>query len=315
MTRRVLKNPILRRVPLVALLAVFCAPAYATVTASPGDVNFGKSIVGSATGPIQVVLSNSNKASVKIEDVSTSLSQFSYLGPSVPVSLAPGASLTVLVTFKPSAAHSFRGQLVFARANGSPIRVLLTGTGVSNQPPISNAGVPSGSSGSNSSGATSPASGSSGAGSSVTTSSANSLPVGTSTNTSGSSFPEEAAAIAAHLNVARMSQIGQRADGNPQMTFRADAIAHDGHALFAVRQQPVIVRQHDAGDGLADRFHGFFPLPLARTGLKLECLKREQTFHDILHSAPIITQPPGRWTAKNNRLNPRRSCRKSRNRP
>jgi hypothetical protein len=32
--------------------------------------------------------------------------------------------------------------------------------------------------------------------------------------------------------------------------------------------------------------------------LKLECLKCEQVFHDILHSAPRITQPACRWTAQ-----------------
>jgi hypothetical protein len=92
-----------------------------------------------------------------------------------------------------------------------------------------------------------------------------------------------AAAIAARPDVALLGQSGQRADGNADMALRANAIAHDSHALFALRHQPVVMRQDLAGNAFAECFDGSFPVPLRRTGLKLECLKREQIFHGTLH--------------------------------
>jgi hypothetical protein len=98
--------------------------------------------------------------------------------------------------------------------------------------------------------------------------------------------------IAAHLNVGLMSQVGQRADGNANMTLRAYAIAHDGDTLFAVREQPVVMRQNGRGDGLPDRFHDSFPVALIRSGLQLDCLKGKKIFHDILHIGIVIIRSP-----------------------
>jgi Zn-dependent protease len=92
-----------------------------------------------------------------------------------------------------------------------------------------------------------------------------------------------AATIAACPDIALLGQTGQRADGQANMTFTADAIPHDGHALLALRHQPVIAGQDGFRDGLAQSFDAPLAVPLTRTRLKLECLKGEQVFHDILH--------------------------------
>ena len=126
------KEKILNAAILVVLLFVFGTPAHANMTASPTSVNFGNQAVGTTSAPTQVTVTVPNKRRWGIQVVSASLSpvQFSYSGPSLPITLYRGQSATVSVTFAPTAAQAYIGTLVFTLGNGSTIAVTMTGTGV-----------------------------------------------------------------------------------------------------------------------------------------------------------------------------------------
>jgi hypothetical protein len=113
----------------MAILFAFGTAAHANIKVSPSSVNFGNESVGSTSGSHTVTITNDNRHSTTISSVSSSVAQFSYSGPSLPVNLNPGQSLTGSVTFKPSAAQTYSGTLTFKRSNGSTTSVALSGTG------------------------------------------------------------------------------------------------------------------------------------------------------------------------------------------
>jgi hypothetical protein len=114
----------------MAIVVAFATAAHAHVRARPSFVNFGSESVGSTSASHTVTITNDNSHSVTISSVSDSVAQFSYSGPSLPINLNPGQSLTGTVTFKPSAAQAYSGTLEFKRSTGSTIWVALRGTGI-----------------------------------------------------------------------------------------------------------------------------------------------------------------------------------------
>jgi IPT/TIG domain/Abnormal spindle-like microcephaly-assoc'd, ASPM-SPD-2-Hydin/Immunoglobulin I-set domain len=97
---------------------------------------FGNDPVGNTSAPMTLTLTNNTNRNITISSVSVSVNQFSYSGLSLPKTLASGQGFTVSVTFKPSAAQTYSGTMVFTRANGSTITVSLSGAGTqTSQPP------------------------------------------------------------------------------------------------------------------------------------------------------------------------------------
>jgi hypothetical protein len=102
---------------------------------SAADVAFGSSNVG---GPYtaNLVVSNpgsSSNLSISAINVAGLASPFGITLPSLPATVAPGASVSIPVTFTPSASGSFSGTVVFTHnAAGSPTTVNVTGTAVAN---------------------------------------------------------------------------------------------------------------------------------------------------------------------------------------
>ena len=125
-----IRNNVQTVVAAMAIMVAFATAAHAHVRARPSFVNFGSESVGSTSASHTVTITNDNSHSVTISSVSDSVSQFSYSGPSLPISLNPGQSLTGTVTFKPSAAQAYSGTLEFKRSTGSTIWVALRGTGI-----------------------------------------------------------------------------------------------------------------------------------------------------------------------------------------
>ena len=113
----------------MTLLLAFGTVAHAKVRVSPSSINFGSESLGSTSAPRAVTITNDDKHSITISSASTSAAQFSFAGPTLPVTLSPGQSLTGSVTFKPSAAQGYTGTLVFGRSNGWTASVALSGTG------------------------------------------------------------------------------------------------------------------------------------------------------------------------------------------
>jgi hypothetical protein len=115
---------------LFALIFTMGATARATVSVNPNLINFGNQVVGSSGRPIAVTLTNGSREKIRIVSVSASLKQFVYSGPSLPVTLNQGQSLTVSVTFAPTAAQAYQATLTFSRGNGELLTAKLIGTGV-----------------------------------------------------------------------------------------------------------------------------------------------------------------------------------------
>jgi hypothetical protein len=109
----------------VALAGEGVAPA---VFLSVNSLVFGSQKVGTTSGPQIVTLTNSGSAALSISGIAATGDFLAT--PSCPASLAPGASCTISVTFKPSATGGRFGILdITDNAPDSPQDVDLSGTG------------------------------------------------------------------------------------------------------------------------------------------------------------------------------------------
>src|SRR5580700_2375640 len=90
----------LRLVPLIATTCfIGWTTAYADVTVTPSALNFGTAVVNNNAAPLLLTLSNNGPRSVKIVSASSSLSEFVMTGPTMPIDLSDGESVTFLVNF------------------------------------------------------------------------------------------------------------------------------------------------------------------------------------------------------------------------
>ncbi|MEY9877787.1 parallel beta-helix repeat protein [Streptacidiphilus sp. MAP12-33] len=114
--------------------------------ANPGSLSFARTVVGSSAATQTVTLTNSGTSSATVSNVATT-GDFSQSNTCS--TLAVGASCTVTVGFKPTAAGSRTGTLtVTSNANNSPTSVGLTGTAIDSTTNIA-AGQPASASSSN----------------------------------------------------------------------------------------------------------------------------------------------------------------------
>jgi hypothetical protein len=95
------------------------------LTATPSSVSFGSQTVGS-TSTLPLVLTNTRKSAVSINALQTSGATFSITGPSLPLSLPAGQSVTFNVAFTPPSAATDAGSIF---VQGPGLIVPLTGTG------------------------------------------------------------------------------------------------------------------------------------------------------------------------------------------
>ncbi|HXP79848.1 MAG TPA: choice-of-anchor D domain-containing protein [Verrucomicrobiae bacterium] len=128
---REIRNKIQAVAAAITILLAFGTVAHANVRVSPSSVSFGSESVGSTSASHAVTITNENRHSITISSIFSSAAQFSFSGPSLPVSLNPGQSLTGSVSFKPSAEQAYSGSLEFKRSNGSTNSIALSGTGTS----------------------------------------------------------------------------------------------------------------------------------------------------------------------------------------
>jgi len=102
------------------------------LSASSTSLAFGVVTVGSVSAPQTVTLTNSGTASLTLTSIATTanFTQTSTCALS-PNALGPGSSCTITVKFAPAQAGSLTGTLTVAsNAPGSPLTVILAGTGV-----------------------------------------------------------------------------------------------------------------------------------------------------------------------------------------
>lgn len=102
------------------------------VSASPANLSFGKKVVGTST-TLPIVLTNTHSHAQTLSGIQTLGSEFSVSGPSFPLSLGAGQSVTLKVTFAPTNA-GLSGGNVFV--SGPALNLPLQGTGTSTSGPL-----------------------------------------------------------------------------------------------------------------------------------------------------------------------------------
>jgi len=117
----------------VALNGSAVAASY-TMSLSPSSVNFGNVNAGSNTTQT-VQLSNTGNSSVTVTRVAASGAGISVGGLGAPVTLAPSKSVTLTVTFAPTAAGATAGSVTVTNNDGVSAVAAVTGTQV--QPGLS----------------------------------------------------------------------------------------------------------------------------------------------------------------------------------
>lgn len=96
------------------------------LTATPSSLSFGSVAVGASTS-LSVVLTNSRPWKEKLAGFQkTGNSNFTVSGPSMPMVLSPGQSVTVSVTFAPQSAGTTGGNLF---VSGADLNIPFSGTG------------------------------------------------------------------------------------------------------------------------------------------------------------------------------------------
>jgi Abnormal spindle-like microcephaly-assoc'd, ASPM-SPD-2-Hydin len=97
-------------------------------------VDFGSVTVGTSK-IVTAVVTNNGTASVTVSSAVSSASQFSVNQPTLPTTIAVGQSVTLSVSFTPTAPGSVAGTLTISSdAVDSPVTVSLSGNGVSGSP-------------------------------------------------------------------------------------------------------------------------------------------------------------------------------------
>lgn len=120
-------------------------PLLLPVVISPASLDFGTQLVGAATAPQTVTLTNNNATALAITSIAVvatappaAATDFAIApGGTCGASLASGASCTVNVTFTPSVASAELAKLVFTDVDpSSPQFATLTGTGTNSAPVV-----------------------------------------------------------------------------------------------------------------------------------------------------------------------------------
>jgi hypothetical protein len=103
--------------------------SFSTLNVSFGNVNDGSSATQSET------ITNTGNSDVQISQIAASGTGYSLTGANVPVALSPSQTLTFNIVFSPTTAGSATGSVVVtSNANGSPVTIALSGTGVQATP-------------------------------------------------------------------------------------------------------------------------------------------------------------------------------------
>jgi hypothetical protein len=109
-------------------------PSTTTSTLTPSSATFNSTVIGNTSPSVQFVLTNTGNTTIGdiLFSVTTGFSATPLCG-AQPVTLAPGASCDINVSFSPTTAGSNTGKLtVQSTSSSSPLTASLTGTGISN---------------------------------------------------------------------------------------------------------------------------------------------------------------------------------------
>jgi hypothetical protein len=101
------------------------------LSVTPAAVGFGSVVSGSSSAAQSVQLTNSGSASLTVSSAAISGAGFKLSGPTFPLTLTPGQSGTLNVSYAPSGAGAATGAIsIVSSAPNSPATVTLSATGV-----------------------------------------------------------------------------------------------------------------------------------------------------------------------------------------
>ncbi len=101
------------------------------LSVTPSAIGFGNETVGSTSASRSVTISNQGQLGLSVSQVSIVPSEFKLSGPTPPITIPPGSSVTYNVAFAPDAAQAFSGSvLVTSNASNGIGKASLSGTGV-----------------------------------------------------------------------------------------------------------------------------------------------------------------------------------------
>lgn len=107
-------------------------PQQTTLSLNTTTLQFG-SVQAGGTKTLTFTASNSGPASVSVSSVSISTKYFSLVSPSIPITVAAGQSVPVVVSFSPNAAGAFTATAtVTSDASNTSTTLSLSGTGTTN---------------------------------------------------------------------------------------------------------------------------------------------------------------------------------------
>jgi len=101
------------------------------LSVTPSAIGFGNETVGSTSASRSVTISNQGQLGLSVSQVSIVPSEFKLSGPTPPITIPPGSSVTYNVAFAPDAAQAFSGSVsVTSNASNGIGKASLSGTGV-----------------------------------------------------------------------------------------------------------------------------------------------------------------------------------------
>lgn len=121
---------------LFVLVAICFSPlTQARIKSSTSSISFGPTAVNTISAPRPITITNSGWRTLTITQASSSLTEFSVSGHTLPLVLPPGNNFTFQVTFHPDAVRTFSGSLTFSgsvdNGGGRFLSILVAGTGTS----------------------------------------------------------------------------------------------------------------------------------------------------------------------------------------
>jgi hypothetical protein len=126
--------PALRTVLLVLCFAVFLpgiAGATAHLTCTPGNLSFGKVVVGQQK-TLPATLSNIGSAAIKLSSLQVENQEFAVSGLTFPLVLKAGETADFKVVFTPTSSQPEAGKLLIESVTGVSLTVPAWGSGVNN---------------------------------------------------------------------------------------------------------------------------------------------------------------------------------------
>jgi hypothetical protein len=116
----------------ITLSGTGTSTASASLSASPALVAFGNVTVGQTSGATTITIRNTGgAAATDVSFTSSNAAKFALAANTCGTSVAAGASCSVSVIYKPTAAAADNANLTVAYAGGTPVTVPLSGTGTS----------------------------------------------------------------------------------------------------------------------------------------------------------------------------------------